>query len=385
MATAIPTGVVSFLFTDVEGSTRLWDADPDTMAASLELHDAVTRRVVESNGGHVFSTAGDAFAVAFASIDGAVRSATQIQLQLLRADWPGPRITVRMGIHTGSAEERGGDYFGPVLNRAARIMSAGHGGQILLSSVAGDGFSLDGAVTLNDLGTHHLKDLAEPEHVFEIRHRDLPVVERPIRTVDVRRHNLPDYLTSFVGRDAQLEELAGLIGTSRLVSLTGVGGTGKSRLAVEACQKLPLGRNDVRNPLPKAIAIHVAQADRVSPTDFVPVTRANSTQRGAQALAVDRPAIHQAVFRQMPGANDVRAVAEHQVRADLDAPIREHVDFGKYGGRVDHNSRSDDVRRAGIQNPARNVVQLVGVAADDHRVPSVGPAKKAGHDLEIGG
>ena len=238
MTSPIPTGIVSFLFTDVEGSTRLWEADADAMAASLELHDAIMRRVVESNAGHVFSTAGDAFAVAFDSIDAAVRSATQIQLELLDARWPGPSIKVRMGIHTGSAEERGGDYFGPVLNRAARIMSAGHGGQILLSSVAGAGFTLDGAVTLKDLGTHHLKDLAEPEHVFEIRHRHLPVIERPIKTVDVRRHNLPDYLTSFVGRTDQLAELPRLVGTNRLVSLTGVGGTGKTRLAVEAARAL---------------------------------------------------------------------------------------------------------------------------------------------------
>lgn len=240
---AIPSGVVTFLFTDVEGSTRLWERDATGMAASLVLHDQVMRDEVASRGGHVFSTAGDAFAVAFASDVDAVAAATAIQLRLLDADWPGPAIRVRMGIHAGTAEERDGDYFGPVLNRAARIMSAGHGGQILLSSVTAR-TELDGPLELHDLGTRHLKDLADPEHVFEIRHPDLPVVEAPIRTVDVRRHNLPDYLTSFVGRGEQLDDLAALVSGNRLVTLTGVGGTGKTRLAVEAARRATSERPD---------------------------------------------------------------------------------------------------------------------------------------------
>jgi len=237
MTTVIPTGVVSFLFTDVEGSTRLWEADADAMGASLALHDRIMRDAISRHNGHVFSTAGDAFAVSFPTVDEATNASIQIQLGLLAADWPGPPIKVRMGIHTGTAEERGGDYFGPVLNRGARIMSAGHGGQILLSSVTAAALASEAASSLKDLGRHHLKDLAEPEHVFEIRHPDLPVVDRPIKTMDVRRTNLPDYLTSFVGRTAQLDELADLVGGNRLVSLTGVGGTGKTRLAVEAARR----------------------------------------------------------------------------------------------------------------------------------------------------
>ena len=236
MVATIPTGTVTFLFTDVEGSTRLWETDPDGMAASLARHDQIMRSVIEAHRGHVFSTAGDAFAVAFGSIGAAIGAATTIQLKLLAADWPGPPIKIRMGLHTGTAQERDGDYFGPVLNRAARIMSAGHGGQILVSSVTADASDLEGDLTLRDLGTHHLKDLDEPEHLFEIRHPDLPVVDRPIKTVDVRRHNLPDYLTSFVGRTKELDELADLIEEHRLVALTGVGGTGKTRLAVEAAR-----------------------------------------------------------------------------------------------------------------------------------------------------
>ena len=143
MVATIPTGTVSFLFTDVEGSTRLWESDPDGMAASLALHDQIMRGVIDRHRGHVFSTAGDAFAVAFGSVGAAVAASTAIQIELLSADWPGPPINIRMGIHTGTAEERDGDYFGPVLNRAARIMSAGHGGQILLSSVTADAAGFD--------------------------------------------------------------------------------------------------------------------------------------------------------------------------------------------------------------------------------------------------
>ncbi|MDX1449120.1 MAG: adenylate/guanylate cyclase domain-containing protein, partial [Acidimicrobiia bacterium] len=238
MVPSIPTGVVSFLFTDVEGSTRLWENDPDGMSASLALHDEIMREVIGRHGGHVFSTAGDAFAVAFHSIDDAIGASTTIQLRLLAADWPGPPIKIRMGIHTGQAEERSGDYFGPVLNRAARIMSAGHGGQILLSSVAAEQAQSHDSWTLGDLGTHRLKDLAQPEHLFEIRHPELPPIDRPVKTVDIRRHNLPDYLTSFVGREEQIEELSTLLEDNRLISLTGVGGTGKTRLAVEGARAL---------------------------------------------------------------------------------------------------------------------------------------------------
>jgi predicted ATPase len=142
-----------------------------------------------------------------------------------------------MGIHCGEADERDGDYFGPVLNRAARIMSAGHGGQILLSSIAADAIYQGDGIALNDLGIHHLKDLDEPEHIYEVRHADLPAVTKSIRTVDIRRHNLPDYLNSFVGRDAEFGELADLIARNRLVTLTGVGGTGKTRLALETARR----------------------------------------------------------------------------------------------------------------------------------------------------
>ncbi len=240
MGAARPTGHVAFLFTDIEDSTRLWERDREGMASSLVLHDHIMRSAIGAHRGLVFSTAGDAFAAAFQTIDDAVAAAIEIQRSLLVADWVGPPIRVRMGIHAGEAEERDGDYFGPVLNRTARIMSAGNGGQILVSSVAAKAAPAE----LHDLGTHHLRDLDHPEHVFEIRHPDLPVVERAIRTVDVRRHNLPDYLTSFVGRGAELAALRSELETNRLVVLTGVGGTGKTRLAVECARSVSGGIPD---------------------------------------------------------------------------------------------------------------------------------------------
>ena len=128
-----PTGTVSFLFTDVEGSTRLWAADEEAMSQSLRLHDSVLRDAIETAGGHIFTTAGDSFAAAFSRASDAVRAATEAQAALGRAVWPGPALHVRMGIHMGEAEERNGDYFGTVVNTAARVEAAGHGGQVLIT------------------------------------------------------------------------------------------------------------------------------------------------------------------------------------------------------------------------------------------------------------
>jgi class 3 adenylate cyclase len=128
-----PSGTVTFLFTDVEGSTRLWATDKDAMSASLLVHDAILRGAIEGSGGYVFTTAGDSFAAAFGRASDAVRAATESQRALTDAVWPGPALKVRMGLHLGEAEERGGDYFGPVVNTAARVEAAGHGGQVLIT------------------------------------------------------------------------------------------------------------------------------------------------------------------------------------------------------------------------------------------------------------
>jgi len=231
-----PSGTVTFLFTDVEGSTALWEEHPDAMGVALERHDRILRSAIGSFGGYVFSTAGDAFAAAFARAGDAVAAAVEAQRALGAEPWPELVVVrVRMGLHTGEAQERDGDYFGPVLNRAARVMAAGHGGQIL---VAAPTASVVDGVDLVDLGEHRLKDLAAVEHLFQVTGEGLGSVFAPLRTVDEVPGNLPVLSTSFVGRGDELGELTELVRVHRLVTLTGVGGVGKTRLALQTAAEL---------------------------------------------------------------------------------------------------------------------------------------------------
>ncbi len=171
--TTRPTGIVTFLLTDVEGSTGAWEAHPEAMARAMARHDAIVRAVVEAHGGYVFSTAGDAFAAAFTSATDAARAAVGIQRALRDEPWPPPlAVRVRIGLHTGAAVERDGDYFGPTVNRAARIMAAGHGGQVL-ASVATTRLLDAAACSLGDLGEHRLRDLDGIEHLMQIGAADI--------------------------------------------------------------------------------------------------------------------------------------------------------------------------------------------------------------------
>jgi predicted ATPase/class 3 adenylate cyclase len=234
-----PTGTVSFLFTDVAGSTRLWDSDREGMAASLAAHDRILTEALAVHGGYVFSTAGDSFGAAFPTARAALTAAVAAQLALGSEAWTGPPIRVRMGIHTGSSQERDGNYFGPDVNRAARVMSAANGGQVLVSGATAElAGALEAPLALVDRGIHALKDLERPEHLFELRHPDLPEVAEDLHTLDVERVHLPSQLTTFVGRQVELEAVTRMIRESRLVTLTGAGGTGKTRLAVEAASAL---------------------------------------------------------------------------------------------------------------------------------------------------
>jgi len=237
VATA-PTGTVSFLFTDVAGSTRLWDADREGMEASLAAHDRILTAAVEDHAGYVFSIAGDSYGAAFPTAAIAVDAALQAQVGLARESWTGPPIRVRMGIHTGTSQERAGNYFGPEVNRAARVMSAANGGQVLVSGATAQLLAggLAPPATLVDRDIHDLKDLDRPEHLYELRHPELPEVHAPLHTVDKTRFHLPAQLTSFVGRDSEVAQITELLGSSRLVTLTGSGGTGKTRLAMEAAR-----------------------------------------------------------------------------------------------------------------------------------------------------
>ncbi len=174
--TQLPTGTVTFLFTDLEGSTRLWESYPEQMKDDLARHDAIMRQVIEGNGGYIFKTAGDAFAAAFPIAPSAITAAVAVQRALTGVAWTVPGgLRARIALHTGTAEERDGNYFGPTLNRAARILSAGHGGQTLLSDVTCDVVreSLPRPVMVRDLGLHRVKDLSRPERIHQLVVSDL--------------------------------------------------------------------------------------------------------------------------------------------------------------------------------------------------------------------
>ena len=203
------------------------------MREQLARHDAILRGAVEAHGGHVLKSTGDGVVAVFGRAGGAVVAAVDAQLALCGESLP----AVRMGVHTGEAEERDGDYFGPTLNRAARLMAIAHGGQVVVSSATQQ---LVDSVELIDLGEHRLRDLSRPEHVFQLVHADLPSEFPPLRSVDSRRGNLPRPVTRFVGREAEMATLSALVRERPLVTLTGVGGVGKTRLAVQvAAEVLP--------------------------------------------------------------------------------------------------------------------------------------------------
>jgi predicted ATPase len=222
-----PSGTVTFLFTDIEGSTRLWERDADAMQVALAHHDKVLREAIESQGGWLFKHTGDGVCAVFTSARSAVDAAVDAQRRL--------GLPVRMGVGTGEAESRGEDYFGPALNRAARVMAAGHGGQILVA--ASTASVLDG-IELVDLGEHSLRDLSGVHRLFQVRAEGLRHEFPPLRTLDVTPGNLPVQSSSFIGRMAEVAELVGLVRIHRLVTLTGVGGVGKTRLAVQVAGEL---------------------------------------------------------------------------------------------------------------------------------------------------
>ena len=222
----------------------MWEKSPEKMRTALARHDRILRSAIEAQGGHVFKTVGDAFCAAFPTAPEALEAALSAQRALLvNEDWgEAGAPPVRMALHTGSAEERDGDYFGPPLNRVARLLSAGHGGQTLLSlsaqELVRDHLPVD--AELRDLGEHRLKDLARPERVFELLVPDLPADFPPLRTLEGRPNNLPMQPTPLVGREREIDEIRGrlLAPEVRLLTLTGPGGTGKTRLALQAAAEL---------------------------------------------------------------------------------------------------------------------------------------------------
>jgi len=238
----LPTGTVTFLFTDIEGSTRLWEDHQDAMRDALARHDAILRESVEGHDGVVFSTMGDGMAAAFGSAPDAVKAVIDAQRRLGSEVWgeTGP-LRVRMGLHTDEGRLRApGEYVNRPLNRCARLMAVGHGGQVLLSdataTVVGDG--LPDGVSLVDLGEHRLRDLGAPMHVFQLSHSELMDVFPPLRSLDALPGNLPRQTTTFVGREDDIARLASVLRERSFVTLTGVGGVGKTRLAIQVAAEL---------------------------------------------------------------------------------------------------------------------------------------------------
>ncbi len=222
---------VTFLFTDIEGSTRLWQLDPDAMRAAVARHDALLRQVLTEHDGAVFSTMGDGLAAAFQSATAAVAAALDAQIQLGAEGWPTPSpIRVRMGLHTGEAEFRDGDYFGISVNRAARLTAVGHGGQVLCSAATAG--LVDAEVPLIDLGEHQLRDIGRPLRVFQVGGGEFGF----LRSAESGPARLPVPSSTLVGRDGELATLAEALREARLVTVVGVGGVGKTRLALEVAR-----------------------------------------------------------------------------------------------------------------------------------------------------
>ena len=227
---------MTFLMTDVEGSTRLWEEQREQMAASLAVHDAVLRETVEHHGGNVVKSTGDGILASFVSAAEAVVGAVEIQRRVGRERWATTEpLRIRVAVHSGEAQAREGDFFGPAVNRTARLLSIGHGGQILVSAAAAELVrdDLPAELSLFDQGEHRLRGFDRTERVFQLTGPDLARTFPPLRSQPTVRTNLPAQLTSFVGRQHEMAELRELAPRHRLLTLVGVGGTGKTRLMLE--------------------------------------------------------------------------------------------------------------------------------------------------------
>jgi predicted ATPase/class 3 adenylate cyclase len=233
---SIPTGTVTFVFTDIEGSTERWDRNRAAMQAAVRRHDELMRAAITESGGYVFKTIGDAFCAAFARPADALTAVLSAQMALAAEDFSAiDGLRVRAAIHTGTADERDGDYFGPAVNRVARLLGIAHGGQVLVSATASDLLegSLPPHVSLRDLGEHRLKDLSQAEHVRQLVAPDLPAEFPPLRSLNTLANNLPLQVTSFVGREAEVAKILALLADHRLVTIVGSGGVGKTRASLQ--------------------------------------------------------------------------------------------------------------------------------------------------------
>jgi class 3 adenylate cyclase len=288
----MPASGITFLFTDIEGSTRLWEQHADGMPAALARHDALLRGRLEANGGEVFKTAGDAFCVAFARPTDAVRAALESQCVLHAQVWgsTGP-LRVRMALHIGPAVRRDHDYFGPTLNRVARLLDAGHGGQTLLShalcQVVRD--SLPDGVTLRDLDRHQLKDLPHPERIYQLLHPRLPAEFPPLRSVAAFSGNLPPQAVGFIGQEREFADRRGIAvfleGLAREAGVWGDAERATRLFAAAAALREELGTP--RPPAERAdYEAHVAATgEQLGPEAFAAAWLAGSTMTAEEAVA----------------------------------------------------------------------------------------------------
>lgn len=238
---SLPSGTVAFLFTDIEGSTQRWEAHREEMREAVARHDALMRAAIESHEGYVFKTVGDAFCAAFVTAPRAIAAALAAQYALAKEDFSSvDGLRVRMAVHIGHSDERDGDYFGPPVNRAARLLGIGHGGQILISAAASQlaEAMLPPRTSVREMGSYRLKDLTAPEEVFQLVAPDLPDTFPALNSFDARPNNLPLQLTSFIARDEEIKMVKTLLATHRVVTLTGAGGVGKTRLALQVAAEL---------------------------------------------------------------------------------------------------------------------------------------------------
>ncbi|MDD2716363.1 MAG: adenylate/guanylate cyclase domain-containing protein [Candidatus Wallbacteria bacterium] len=230
-------GKLTFLFTDIEGSTRKWEQHPEAMKTALELHDSILSEEIKGSDGNVFKTVGDAFCATFKSPIHAARAAESFQKRLAGESWGETgEIRVRCAIHSGPAVERSGDYFGPTVNRVARILATGHGGQVLLSSTSA--VSLESETDLISLGEHRLKDLEKPEQIYQLSSKGLKHDFPPLKSLNRFQHNLPVQHTSFIGRTEEKEKIRQLFSENCIVTLKGFGGCGKTRLALHSAAEM---------------------------------------------------------------------------------------------------------------------------------------------------
>ena len=239
VGTALLGGTVTFLFTDIEGSTKLWERHPAAMRSVLQHHDELLRRAIQENDGSIFKTVGDAFHAVFDDAAKALSAAHDAQSAIAAQDWGETLIRTRIALHTGAAELRDDDYFGPPVNHVARLLAAGHGGQILVSAATRALLPshLPKEISLRDLGEHRLKDLEQAERIYQLIAPDLPADFPPLKSADANPNNLPMSLTSFVGRQEEIKAVNELLAVNRLLTLSGPPGTGKTRLALHIARQ----------------------------------------------------------------------------------------------------------------------------------------------------